>query len=325
MVLVKAPPKTCSNPDCDQPVKAHGMCRRHYNRWLAVRPDGKPCSVSGCPHPAVTRNLCQTHYSKYHYGQRKLNCCTVENCNGSLWAKGLCQRHWRVRRALNLTKSDTDRIKEVFGLGDNVSSKAIKHRFFADVHYIEDQPMKSMTIEELPDVLTSGQVAKACSVAARTVSKWIDSDMLVGYRIPGSKERRVQKSELLSFMRKHNIPLNVSAKKSVVIYSPSRDSVSILLDILKSELPIDIHFVDNLFSAGCMIASAKPHVVFIDVPKLDKSLLPMFESLLTGPSEVVVAASELCVDAATLSALKVEVMKTPYRIADAMAMVASLL
>ena len=33
------------------------------------------------------------------------------------------------------------------------------------------------------DVLTTGEVAKICNVAARTVSKWFDSGQIQGYRI----------------------------------------------------------------------------------------------------------------------------------------------
>ena len=33
-------------------------------------------------------------------------------------------------------------------------------------------------------VFTTGQVAKICKVAPRTVSKWFDSGRLKGYRIP---------------------------------------------------------------------------------------------------------------------------------------------
>ena len=45
---------------------------------------------------------------------------------------------------------------------------------------------------KVKDVLTTGEVAKICNVAPRTVSKWFDSGALHGYRIPGSKDRRIQ-------------------------------------------------------------------------------------------------------------------------------------
>jgi len=56
------------------------------------------------------------------------------------------------------------------------------------------------------DVLTTGDVAKICHVAPRTVSKWFDNGQLKGYRIPGSKDRRIPVSELVRFMKMHNMP-----------------------------------------------------------------------------------------------------------------------
>jgi excisionase family DNA binding protein len=45
-------------------------------------------------------------------------------------------------------------------------------------------------------VFTTGQVAKICKVAPRTVSKWFDSGRLRGYRIPGSQDRRIPREQL---------------------------------------------------------------------------------------------------------------------------------
>lgn len=53
---------------------------------------------------------------------------------------------------------------------------------------------------------TTGQVAKICKVAPRTVSKWIDSGTLKGYRIPNSQDRRVPREHLKAFLVDHDIP-----------------------------------------------------------------------------------------------------------------------
>ncbi len=58
------------------------------------------------------------------------------------------------------------------------------------------------------NVLTTGEVAKLCNVAPRTVSKWFDAGQLRGYRIPGSKDRRIPVDQLMRFMRAHGLPLN---------------------------------------------------------------------------------------------------------------------
>lgn len=55
-------------------------------------------------------------------------------------------------------------------------------------------------------ILTTGQIAKQCSVAPRTVAKWIDSGLLKGFRVPGSKDRRVLRSVFEAFATEHNLP-----------------------------------------------------------------------------------------------------------------------
>lgn len=54
-------------------------------------------------------------------------------------------------------------------------------------------------------VYTTGQISKICHVAPRTVSKWIDTGRIRGYRIPGSNDRRVTQSDLLDFLRTNNM------------------------------------------------------------------------------------------------------------------------
>ena len=57
------------------------------------------------------------------------------------------------------------------------------------------------------NVLTTGDVAKICNVAPRTISKWFDKGLLNGYRIPGSRDRRIPIAELAQFMAAHKIPI----------------------------------------------------------------------------------------------------------------------
>ena len=55
-------------------------------------------------------------------------------------------------------------------------------------------------------VLTTGEVAEVCNVASRTVGKWFDGGLLKGYRIPGSRDRRIPVAELVAFMKKYEMP-----------------------------------------------------------------------------------------------------------------------
>lgn len=59
----------------------------------------------------------------------------------------------------------------------------------------------------MKQVFTTGEVAKICHVAPRTVSKWFDSGRLRGYRIPGSQDRRIPRDHLIRFLKEHGMPL----------------------------------------------------------------------------------------------------------------------
>src|SRR5438045_9222488 len=62
-------------------------------------------------------------------------------------------------------------------------------------------------VPAMKKVFTTGQVAKICKVAPRTVSKWFDSGKLRGYRIPGSQDRRIPREHLIRFLKEHEMPL----------------------------------------------------------------------------------------------------------------------
>lgn len=60
----------------------------------------------------------------------------------------------------------------------------------------------------------TGQIAKICEVAPRTVVKWIDTGLLTGYRIPGGG-RRVERAVLEKFIQDHGMPFVLPAKEKV--------------------------------------------------------------------------------------------------------------
>lgn len=52
---------------------------------------------------------------------------------------------------------------------------------------------------------TTGQVASICDVAPRTVSTWVDTGILKGYRLPGSRHRRIPRDALIAFVQAHTM------------------------------------------------------------------------------------------------------------------------
>jgi excisionase family DNA binding protein len=122
-----------------------------------------------------------------------------------------------------------------------------------------------MPIEK--EVLTTGEVAKICNVAPRTVSKWFDSGTLKGYRIPGSKDRRIPVAELLKFMKAYGIPLDSlsSGRTRVMIVDDEREIVDVLKKVLTEQTNYEVHTATSGFEAGMACERVKPHVLLLDV------------------------------------------------------------
>ncbi|MBA4040066.1 MAG: regulator [Planctomyces sp.] len=117
------------------------------------------------------------------------------------------------------------------------------------------------------DVLTTGEVAKICNVAPRTVSKWFDSGQLRGYRIPGSKDRRIPVGQLVKFMKEHGIPLDgiVSGRTRVLIVDDEADVTDILHKVLSEQANYEVRVAATAFAAGLECERFKPHVMLLDV------------------------------------------------------------
>ena len=117
------------------------------------------------------------------------------------------------------------------------------------------------------NVLTTGEVAKICNVAPRTVSKWFDSGQLKGYRIPGSKDRRIPVSELTRFMKEHNIPLNALpvGKMRILVVNSNTNSSSQLADNLRRHGEYEVQTVQSNFETGLTAQKFNPHVILISL------------------------------------------------------------
>ena len=126
---------------------------------------------------------------------------------------------------------------------------------------------------KLKDVLTTGQVAKICNVAPRTVSKWFDSGQLRGYRIPGSKDRRIPLSQLIRFMKAHNIPLDglETGTTRVLIVDDEQELSKTLAESLQKEAEYEVMTASNAFEAGVLAERFRPHVILMDAMLNDVS------------------------------------------------------
>ncbi len=126
---------------------------------------------------------------------------------------------------------------------------------------------RSSRMSRQKDILTTGEVAKICNVAPRTVSKWFDSGQLRGYRIPGSKDRRIPMASLVRFMKAHNIPMDglQSGRTRVLIVDDESEIIDVLEKVLTEQADYDVTTAHSGLATGIECEKFKPHVILLDM------------------------------------------------------------
>jgi two-component system response regulator RpaA len=119
----------------------------------------------------------------------------------------------------------------------------------------------------MQEIFTTGQIAKICRVSPRTVSKWFDSGQLVGYRIPGSKDRRILCDKLVSFFRESGMPLSWLLEEiqyRVLLVGIEQSIWTQLQRLLPETDTSRLIKADDTFEAGLTVRDLHPTVVVID-------------------------------------------------------------
>jgi excisionase family DNA binding protein len=114
--------------------------------------------------------------------------------------------------------------------------------------------------------LTTGAVASVVGVAARTVTKWIDSGALKGWRLPESTDRRVLAADLLAFLeaRRAAVPPElltmVRGLPELILYRCPAAVVATLADAAGDA---DVRRVESAWELAKLFA--RPHKVGVVV------------------------------------------------------------
>ena len=68
-------------------------------------------------------------------------------------------------------------------------------------------------------VFTTGEAAKICKVSQQTIIRCFDSGQLKGFRVPGSRFRRIPRDQLFAFMKNNGIPTDAleSGKRKILV------------------------------------------------------------------------------------------------------------
>ena len=119
----------------------------------------------------------------------------------------------------------------------------------------------------LKNVYTTGEVADVCKVSQQTVIRCFDSGKLKGFRVPGSRFRRIPRESLVQFMKENGIPLDNldSGKRRILAVDDDEAILEMLVELLERDGRFEVRSTNNGFDAGMMVKDYRPDLIVLDV------------------------------------------------------------
>ena len=116
-------------------------------------------------------------------------------------------------------------------------------------------------------VFTTGEAAKICNVSQQTIIRCFDSGQLKGFRVPGSRFRRIPRDVLYKFMKENGIPTDAleSGKRKALVVDDDLYLVELIQDVLEADGRFEVRTANNGFDAGMMVKEYRPDVIVLDV------------------------------------------------------------
>ena len=123
------------------------------------------------------------------------------------------------------------------------------------------------TYTTMKTVFTTGEAAKICKVSQQTIIRCFDSGQLRGFRVPGSRFRRIPREALYRFMKENSIPTDAleSGRRRVLIVDDDQAVVDLISEVLASDNRFEYKVVNNGFGAGMLANEYHPDLIILDV------------------------------------------------------------
>ena len=118
----------------------------------------------------------------------------------------------------------------------------------------------------MKSVYTTGEVAKVCKISQQTVIRCFDSGRLKGFRVPGSRFRRIPRDRLIEFMKANAIPLDQlgSGKKRVLVVDDDPAIVEMFVELLEQDGRFEVRTASTGYDAGILTQECRPDVMILD-------------------------------------------------------------
>ena len=116
-------------------------------------------------------------------------------------------------------------------------------------------------------VFTTGEAAKICKVSQQTIIRCFDNGQLKGFRVPGSRFRRIPREALYKFMKDNGIPTDAleSGKRKVLLVDDDLELVELMTKVLEDDGRFEVRIANNGFDAGMMVKEYRPDLIVLDV------------------------------------------------------------
>jgi excisionase family DNA binding protein len=122
-------------------------------------------------------------------------------------------------------------------------------------------------VKRMKTVFTTGEAAKICKVSQQTIIRCFDNGQLKGFRVPGSRFRRIPREALYKFMKDNDIPTDAleSGKRKVLLVDDDVDLVELMNKVLVEDGRFEVRVANNGFDAGMMVKDYRPDIIVLDV------------------------------------------------------------
>jgi excisionase family DNA binding protein len=121
--------------------------------------------------------------------------------------------------------------------------------------------------ERMKTVFTTGEAAKICKVSQQTIIRCFDNGQLKGFRVPGSRFRRIPREALYKFMKDNGIPTDAleSGKRKVLLVDDDGELVELMTKVLEDDGRFEVRVAGTGFDAGMMVKEYRPDLIVLDV------------------------------------------------------------
>ena len=115
-------------------------------------------------------------------------------------------------------------------------------------------------------VFTTGEAAEICNVSQQTIIRCFDSGRLQGFRVPGSRFRRIPRVDLIRFMKTNEIPTDSleSTTKRVLVVDDDVQIVDMFRDVFGDDERFEIRTASTGYDAGLLTQQFRPHLILLD-------------------------------------------------------------